>query len=107
MRQNKTGEGAVSEPLAAAICAGLFVAIVLGVAIPQAPAHAQSPVQASWLDPALHEAAKKEGSVVVYTSTNEREGLPLFKIFEDATGIKVHYIRAERSVWERALAELS
>ena len=40
------------------------------------------------------EAAKKEGSVVVYTSTNEREGLPLFKIFEDATGIKVHYIRA-------------
>ena len=39
-------------------------------------------------------AAKKEGSVVVYTSTNEREGLPLFKIFEDATGIKVHYIRA-------------
>ena len=49
---------------------------------------------ASWLDPALLEAAKKEGSVVVYTSTNEREGLPLFKIFEDATGIKVHYIRA-------------
>ena len=48
----------------------------------------------SWLDPALLAAAKKEGSVVVYTSTNEREGLPLFKIFEDATGIKVHYVRA-------------
>ena len=30
----------------------------------------------------------------VYTSTNEQEGLPLFKIFEDATGIKVHYVRA-------------
>ena len=54
-------------------------------------AQAQSP---TWLDPALLEAARKEGSVVIYTSTNEREGLPLFKIFEDATGIKVHYVRA-------------
>jgi iron(III) transport system substrate-binding protein len=55
------------------------------------PAYGQTP---SWLDPTLLAAAKAEGSVVVYTSTNEREGLPLFKIFEQATGIKVHYIRA-------------
>ena len=52
----------------------------------------------SWLDPTLLEAARREGSVVVYTSTNEREGLPLFKIFEDATGIKVHYVRAGDSM---------
>ena len=57
-----------------------------------APAHAQG--SHPWLDPTLLAAAKGEGSVTVYTSTNEREGLPLFKIFEDATGIKVHYIRA-------------
>jgi iron(III) transport system substrate-binding protein len=46
-----------------------------------------------WLDPALLAAAKAEGSLIVYSSTNEQEGLPLFKIFEDATGIKVEYIR--------------
>src|SRR5262245_21618560 len=50
----------------------------------------------SWLaqlDPKLVEAAKKEGQLVVYSSTNETEGLPWFKIFEEATGIKVNYIR--------------
>ena len=48
----------------------------------------------SWLvDPALLEAAKKDGALVVYSSTNEQEGLPLWKLFEDATGIKVSYIR--------------
>src|SRR5262249_9477902 len=46
-----------------------------------------------WLDQSLLAAAKAEGSVVVYSSTNEQEGLPLFKIFEDATGIKVQYVR--------------
>lgn len=71
--------------------AALLLAFGLSPGFAGAPARAQSP---SWLDPALLEAAKKEGSVVVYTSTNEREGLPLFKIFEAATGINVHYIRA-------------
>jgi hypothetical protein len=61
----------------------------------------------SWLDPSLLAAAKREGSVVVYTSTNEREGLPLFKMFEDATGIKVHYIRAgDGMLVSRSLIEL-
>lgn len=46
-----------------------------------------------WLDPALLAVAKREGAVAVYTSTNEQEGLPLFKIFEDAIGIKVNYVR--------------
>jgi iron(III) transport system substrate-binding protein len=60
------------------------------------PAVAQGGAAPSWLaqlDPALVAAAKKEGALVVYSSTNEREGLGLWKLFEDATGIKVSYIR--------------
>jgi iron(III) transport system substrate-binding protein len=52
----------------------------------------------SWLDPALLAAAKAEGSLVVYSSTNEQEGLPLFKLFTDATGIAVDYVRASDAV---------
>ncbi len=48
----------------------------------------------SWLDESLLPAAKAEGQVVIYSTTNEQEGLPLWKIFEDATGIKVLYVRA-------------
>jgi iron(III) transport system substrate-binding protein len=47
-----------------------------------------------WLEPKLLEAAKKEGTLVVYGSMNEEEALPYYKIFEDATGIKVSYVRA-------------
>ena len=49
-------------------------------------AHAQ---ERPWLDAKLLAAAKKEGPLTVYSSTNEQEGLPLFKIFTDATGINV------------------
>jgi iron(III) transport system substrate-binding protein len=45
-------------------------------------------------DPALLAAAQKEGNLIVYSSMNEQEGLPLFKIFTDETGIKVNYVRA-------------
>ena len=55
------------------------------------PAQAQE--SRPWLDPKLLAAAKKEGPLTVYSSTNEQEGLPLFKIFTDATGINVNYIR--------------
>jgi iron(III) transport system substrate-binding protein len=55
------------------------------------PAHAQE--ARPWLDPKLFAAARKEGPLTVYSSTNEQEGLPLFKIFEDATGIRFNYIR--------------
>ena len=60
-----------------------------------APAAAQTP---PWVDPTLLDAAKKEGTLVVYSSTNEQEGLPLFKLFEQATGIKVQYVRGSDSV---------
>jgi iron(III) transport system substrate-binding protein len=63
-----------------------------------APASGQGGSQAKpWLDPTLLAAAKAEGSLIVYSSTNEQEGLPLFKIFEEATGIKVQYVRAADS----------
>lgn len=65
------------------------------VALGITPAAAQS---RPWLDPALLPAAKAEGSIVVYSSTNEQEGLPLFKMFTDATGIKVDYVRASDAV---------
>ena len=55
-----------------------------------APAAAQ---ERTWLDQKLLAAAKKEGSPVVYGSMNEQEALPYYKIFTDATGIKVSYVR--------------
>ena len=63
------------------------VLALIGVAL-TAPAGAQS-----WIDQKLLEAAKKEGSPVVYGSMNEEEALPYYKIFTDATGIKVSYVR--------------
>jgi iron(III) transport system substrate-binding protein len=59
-------------------------------------AHAQSH---PWLDPKQLDAAKAEGSeMTIYSSTNEGEGLPLWKIFTDATGIKVNYVRGSDAV---------
>ena len=55
------------------------------------PAQAQE--NRPWIDQKLLAAAKKEGPLTIYSSTNEQEGLPLFKIFEAATGIKFNYIR--------------
>jgi iron(III) transport system substrate-binding protein len=51
----------------------------------------------SWFDQGLADSARKEGSIVVYSTTNEEEGLPLWKLFEDATGVKVNYVRASDS----------
>ncbi len=47
----------------------------------------------AWLDQKLLEAAKPEGTLVIYSAINEEEGLPTWKLFEDATGLKVEYIR--------------
>jgi iron(III) transport system substrate-binding protein len=69
------------------IRAGLAALALAGVA---APAAAQQP---SWMIPELLAAAKAEGQLTVYSSTNEQEGLPLWKLYEDATGVKVNYVR--------------
>lgn len=77
----------------------LLLALTLGLVLTLAPIGAAAQADRPWLDKALLEAAKKEqGPLIVYSSTNEREGLALFKIFTDATGIQVEYVRASDSV---------
>jgi hypothetical protein len=60
-----------------------------------ATAAAQSP---SWIIVDLATAARTEGALTVYSSMNEQEGLPLWKMFEDATGVKVNYVRSSDSI---------
>jgi iron(III) transport system substrate-binding protein len=72
--------------LASAIVALLLACPGSALAQPQTP---------SWADPALVQAARQEGgSITVYSSVNEQEALPFWKLFQDATGIKVDYVRA-------------
>jgi len=57
-------------------------------------AHAAAQESHAWLDPKLLAAAKAEGgTMTIYSSTNEGEGLPLWALFTKATGIKVNYVR--------------
>jgi iron(III) transport system substrate-binding protein len=66
--------------------------LILGAAAVVQPAAAQAP---SWASADLLAAAKAEGgTLTVYGSMNEQEALPYYKVFEDATGIKVAYVRA-------------
>jgi iron(III) transport system substrate-binding protein len=61
--------------------------------------HAVAQTNHPWLEPSVLKAAKAEGDVLtVYSSTNEAEGLPLWRLFTQATGIKVNYVRASGSV---------
>ena len=68
-------------------------------------ADAQQP--ASWRDPAAEAAAKAEGNtLVVYSSINEQEALPVWKYFEETTGIKVQYVRgSDTSLISRVMIE--
>jgi iron(III) transport system substrate-binding protein len=62
-------------------------------------AHASAQEAHAWLDPKLLAAAKAEGGeMTIYSSTNEGEGLPLWKLFTDATGIKVNYVRGSDAI---------
>jgi iron(III) transport system substrate-binding protein len=86
------------RPHIACLSAGLVgLALVFGFAsaYAQGVPSSQSP---PWLDAALLPPAQAEGSLIVYSSTNEQEGLPLFKLFTDATGIKVDYVRASDAI---------
>ena len=87
------------------ITRALLSLFTLAVACWHGPVIAQE--KPSWLvDPALLEAAKKEGALVVYSSTNEQEALPLWQQFEDATGIKVSYVRgADSQLMSRMVIE--
>src|SRR5580704_15466126 len=74
----------------AAALKSLGAAIAITVAVGM-PARAQ---EHTWLQPELLSAAKTEGALIVYGSMNEQEALPLWKLFEDATGVKVSYVRS-------------
>ena len=54
-------------------------------------AQAQAP---SWASAEQIAAAKSEGELTVYGSMNEQEALPLWKLFEESTGLKVNYVRS-------------
>src|SRR6516165_7256009 len=91
----------IAGPAAALLGLALSLVAPLVPLLGPAPARAQDEATTPsrpWLDPALLAAAKSEGSLIVYSSTNEQEGLPLFKLFTDATGIKVEYVRASDAV---------
>ena len=70
-------------------CAGAFA--ILATAFGIASAAAQS---VSWASAEQIAAAKTEGDLTVYGSMNEQEALPLWKLFEDSSGIKVNYVRS-------------
>jgi iron(III) transport system substrate-binding protein len=72
----------------------LHAAAAIAVAIAAvSPAAAQETAH-PWLLPDLVAAAKSEAALTVYGSMNEQEALPLWKLFEDATGVKVSYVRS-------------
>jgi len=75
----------IMQAAAICLCAAALAALA---ALPAAAADAPS-----WLDAKLIDAAKAEGALVVYSAVNEEEGLPTWQLFEQATGIKVAYIR--------------
>jgi iron(III) transport system substrate-binding protein len=80
--------------VAALKIANWTAAALLSMIVATAPSHAQDTTQHSWITPDLLRAAKAEGALTVYGSMNEQEALPLWKMFEDATGVKVSYVRS-------------
>jgi len=66
----------------------------LGLALTAMPQTVQA-ADPSWLDKGLLAKAKAEGGkLVVYGSMNEREALPLWKLFDAASGLQTVYVRA-------------
>src|SRR5262249_27087787 len=78
---------------------GAARAAVVGaaIAVSATPASAQE-AAASWIIPDLAAAARAESALTIYSSMNEQEGLPLWKLFEDASGVKVNYVRSSDSI---------
>lgn len=74
-----------------ALARSAFAVLLAGTAL-LLPAVAGAQDRA-WMDPTLLAAAKKEGKVTAYGSMNEEEALPVFKVFQSATGIPVEYVR--------------
>ncbi|MGB6536241.1 MAG: ABC transporter substrate-binding protein [Xanthobacteraceae bacterium] len=71
---------------------GLAVALIAAAGA-VSPIAAQAP-QRSWIVADLLRLAKAEGALTVYGSMNEAEALPLWQLFEGATGVTVSYVRS-------------
>jgi len=69
------------------------VAIGAAAALALCGAPADAAEAPPWIDAKLLEAARPEGTLVIYSAVNEEEGLPTWRLFEQATGLKVEYIR--------------
>src|SRR5262249_33258863 len=74
-----------------------FVSLLLGAAVALAASTPSLAADPSWLDRKLLGAARQEGTLGIYSSVNEEEGLPIWKAFEQETGIKVEYVRGSDS----------
>ncbi len=86
-----------------AIAKPVLAAMALFGSLTGACAQAADP---PWLDRSILEAARKEGSIVVYTTTNEQEALPMWEQFTAVTGVKINLIRASDSqILSRILIE--
>ncbi|HEV7547287.1 MAG TPA: ABC transporter substrate-binding protein [Reyranella sp.] len=84
---------------AGAVLLGLWLVAAGWPAHAQDTPHAESPSAGpSWVVPQLAAAARAEGSLTVYSSMNEQEGLPLWQMFEEAAGVKVNYVRSSDSI---------
>ena len=83
------------QRIARASLSGLIALWFMAAASPGRTQDTQAP---SWMIPDVATAARAEGSLTVYSSMNEQEGLPLWKMFEDATGVKVNYVRSSDSI---------
>ena len=66
--------------MARATCAEVLCLLPRPRSARRRPPRIQAP---SWIIPDLVAAARAEGSLTVYSSMNEQEGLPLWKMFED------------------------
>jgi iron(III) transport system substrate-binding protein len=77
------------KPMAGAIVSTLLVAGISGFA-----SSALAQPQQSWMVPDLVAAGKAEGELTIYGSMNEEEALPFWQLFQDASGIKVNYVRS-------------
>lgn len=82
----------------------LGAAFLIGAAVQ--PLHAQQETLPSWVMPEILEAARAEGELTIYSSTNEQEALPMLKLFQDVTGVKINFIRgAEAALTSRIMTE--
>jgi iron(III) transport system substrate-binding protein len=96
-RRNTSLPGRCALRLAAALALGLTAAAPAADA-QDASANLATNASPSWMLADLAAPARGEGSLTIYSSMNEQEGLPLWKMFEDAAGVKVNYVRSSDSI---------